>query len=367
LLKAAELASVLKGVPVAYDIGLPFTTPTGVTRYALELADALETLGVHLRRYLVSLRALHHDPRVARWRVPARPINLLWWMFGWPPIQRIVGEVGLVHGTNFVLPPSRRVPAIVTLHDLSFMPEHGYLEDPRLKRMTPWSVRHASLVITPSATIADEVSERLELDRERVFVTPLGISPGFFTAEPGDQSLLDGLGIRKPFAMALGTIQPRKNLNRLLEAWRAAGTELDGWQLVLVGPKGWGPEPPAAPRVVRTGWLDEVVIQRVLAAADVFCYPSLYEGFGLPPLEAMAAGTPVVVGDYGAARELLEGAAVIVDRHDVGAIADGLIRLSRDESLRTSLAVAGRARAKGFTWEATARSTVAAYDRALGS
>ena len=141
---------------------------------------------------------------------------------------------------------------------------------------------------------------------------------------------------------------------------------LDGWTLVLAGPPGWGPQLPAAADVKEIGWVADETLPGLLASAEVFCYPSLYEGFGLPPLEAMAAGTATLVGSYSAAEEVLGDAALKVESEDVESIAGGLANLGSDEELRRRLAVAGRARAARYTWEGTAKATIQAYRSVLG-
>jgi glycosyltransferase involved in cell wall biosynthesis len=199
------------------------------------------------------------------------------------------------------------------------------------------------------------------VDEGKLAVTHEGVSPLFFGATPLADSVLAAMGIRPPFVVAVGTLEPRKNLKRLLEAWRATRSELPDWMLVLAGPKGWGPKLPPAEGVAFTGFLADETLPGLLAAAEVLCYPSLYEGFGLPPLEAMAAGTPALVGRYAAAEEVTGDAAVLVDPRDTAEIAAGLHRLALNEKLRMRLTVAGKARAAAFTWEATARSTLKVY------
>jgi len=351
-------------VKVAYDVGTQLAHPTGVTRYALELADALEDLGIELCRYMVSLRARGIPSSVRRWRLPATALQVSWMAFDRPRIERLTGDVDLVHGTNFIVPPSR-APSVVTVHDLSFIPEHGYVRNWRLAMMTPRSLARADALLVPSQAIADEISAVYNVARERLFVTFEGVSDDFLNATPLDDVALARFGIKRPFIMALGTIQPRKNLHRLIEAWSLAADTLRDWSLAIVGPWGWGNELPDAPRVVRSGWVGDADLPGLLAAADVFCYPSLYEGFGLPPLEAMAAGTATIAGDYGAATEILGDSALIVDRSDVAAIADGLIRVATDDEFRVKLANAGHMRASTYTWRRTAEATAAAYRAVL--
>lgn len=346
---------------VAFDTGAARDQPTGITRYVLELARALGGEDVDLRPYMVSFRAREVGEDVKHLRVPARAVEVAWRRFSRPVIERLVGPIDVVHGTNFVLPPARDAKGVVTVHDLAFARTDGGVRSRRLQALTPWSVRRADAIIVPSRVVADEVVERYGVPEGRVVVTPEGISPRFFDARPLTLQRLSALGISSPFVAALGTIQPRKNLGRLVEAWRRAKAGLEGWTLALIGPSGWGDEPPTGPGIVRTGYIPDDLLPGVLASASMFCYPSLYEGFGLPPLEAMAAGTPALVGNYGAAREWLEGAAEFVDREDVDSIADGLTRLAADASLRARVADAGRDRARSFTWERTARATMHVY------
>jgi glycosyltransferase involved in cell wall biosynthesis len=346
-------------VRVAYDSGPLLETPTGIGRYARELGEALEGRGVELKRYAVSLRGASR-PEVARLKAPARLVQTTWRRFGRPRVERLTGPVDVVHGTNFVLPPAD-APGVVTVHDLSFLREDTFPGGERLRELVPWSLARAALVITPTRSVADEVQERYGVPEVRLAPTAEGVSPIFFGASPLSDSALAGLGIGGPYIVAAGSIEPRRNLLRLLQAWRRIADELEGWTLVLAGPKGWGPRLPQTPGVVLPGFLGDATLPGLFAAAEIFCYPSLYEGFGLPPLEAMAAGTPVVVGDYPCAREVLADAALRVDPTDVEAIASALSSLASDPALRRRLSLKGRARASGFSWERTAAATEEAY------
>ncbi|CAN5700286.1 glycosyltransferase family 1 protein [soil metagenome] len=348
---------------VALDAGPLLDPSTGVGRYTMELRRHLELLGAIVRPYAVSLRG-RGDGSVARWRVPARAAQHAWRRFDRPSIARLVGPVDVVHGTNFVLPALGDAPGVVTVHDLSFQRDDTFPGGERLRDLVPWSLRRARRVVVPTNVIADEVVDHYRLRREDVAVTHEGVSEVFFGARPLGSTVLGGMGIPGPFAVAVGTIEPRKNLGRLLRAWRRAAVELEGWTLVLAGPAGWGPGLPSTPGVVPVGWVGDETLPGLLAAADVFCYPSQYEGFGLPPLEAMAAGTAVLVGRYSAADEVLGDAALLVEPTDVDAIAGGLIALATDEGLRRRFAMAGKARAARYTWEATARGTLRAYREA---
>lgn len=345
---------------IGFDAGPLLDPPTGVGRYTRELSEALSAQGIEMVPYAVALRGGHEGP-IGRWRVPARLARWMWKRFDRPSITRLTGEVDAIHGTNFVLPALGGKPGVVTVHDLSFLRSDTFPGGPRLRDLVPWSIRRAARVLAPTRGIADEISSEYGVESERVTVTYEGVAPRFFGATPLADTLLGRMGIPGPFVVAVGTIEPRKNLGRLLQAWSSLRSELAGWTLVLAGPKGWGRELPQTDGVVLTGWVGDETLPGLLAAAQIFCYPSLYEGFGLPPLEAMAAGTPAIVGRYSVAEEVLGEAAVLVDPVDPDAIAGALLRLARDEGARMGLQIAGRARAVEFTWERTAQATAAAY------
>lgn len=353
---------------VAFDCGPLLDPPTGVGRYVDELGRALEASGIELVRYAVALRGSPETiggHSIRRLRLPAKVARVAWRRLGRPAIESLVGDVGVVHATNFVLPALARTPGVVTIHDLSFFRDDTFPGGARLRELVPWSLERASVVITPTRAVADELVE-LGIADERIAVTPEGIAPHFFGAGPLSQLALGRMGIPGPFILALGTIEPRKNLPRLLAAWDSVRDELEGWRLVIAGPKGWGEKLRTTEGVMLLGRVGDETLPGLLASAEIFCYPSLYEGFGLPPLEAMAAGTCAVVGTYEAAPEVLGDAAVLVDPTDIEALATSLRSLAGDADTRRRLAMAGRARALSFTWERTARLTVAAYQQAMG-
>ena len=349
---------------VALDAGPVLDSPTGVGRYAGELARCLEMRGVDVRRYAVSLRA----PRtsgVSRWRLPASAVQELWRRFDRPIPTSLFGDADVVHATNFVLPPTGGKPGVVTVHDLSFHRTDVFPGGERLRELVPWSLQHAAVVVVPTHAIANEVGDRYGFPVERIVVTPEGVSPLFFGASPLSEMALGKLGIPGPFILAAGTIEPRKNLPLLLRAWDQIRRDLPEWRLVVAGPRGWGPELPETEGVLLLGYVADETLPGLMAAAEIFCYPSVYEGFGLPPLEAMAAGTACVVGRYSAAPEVLGDGATLVDPTDANALAQELARLASDHNARSSLALTGRAHAGGFTWEKTAAATVLAYEAAL--
>ncbi len=291
-------------------------------------------------------------------------MHALWRRWGRPSADSLVGEVDVVHGTNFVIPPVS-VPTIVTVHDLSYLRDDAFPGAAGWSRMVPWSLDRAARVITVSEAVGAELVDLYGLDASKLDITHEGVAPVFFGPTPLSDATLEAMGITRPFVLAAGTIEPRKNLPRLVEAWSSLGDARKGWALVLAGPKGWGPGLPRTEDVVLTGWVGDETLPGLLAAADVFAYPSLYEGFGLPPLEAMAAGTATLVGNYSAAPEVVGDAALIVDGLRPSAIAEGLAGLMQNELTRRDYVLAGRTRAAEFTWARTAKLTIAAYEKAV--
>ena len=349
---------------VALDAAPLIGVETGVGRYTRELGLALEAQNVEVRRFAYALKGAD-VAGVKRMRVPAQLVRSSWQRWNRPSVRRLVGPTDIVHGTNFVLPALDGQRGVVTVHDLSYLDDRVFPGGERLRDLVPWSISRAAAVIVPAETIGGELLEAYPEAAGRVHVTPEGVSPVFFGATPLAEGALLEMGIRPPFALAVGTLAPRKNLTTLLRAWDLARHELEGWTLVLAGPKGWGPELPETPGVLPIGWIGDETLPGLLAAAELFCYPSLYEGFGLPPLEAMATGTATLVGRYSVAPEVLGEGALMVDPNDAEAMAEGLVACGTDHALRRRLSMAGKARAVGYTWARTGRLTRDVYKAVL--
>jgi len=231
--------------------------------------------------------------------------------------------------------------------------------------------RRAEVVTCPSATTARDLAAA-GFDEDRLHVVPLGVRAGGPLPDGAEAVVRGALarhGVDGPFVLWLGTIEPRKNLPGLV----AAMDRIPGGgdvSLVLVGPAGWEADArrivgPLGDRAVLLGAVSEPVRDAWLAAADVVCLPSLHEGFGLPVLEAMAAGTPVVTSSGTATEEVAGGAALVADPSDPGAIGEALGAVLADGEMARRLADDGRRRAADFTWEATAEGTVVAYREAV--
>jgi glycosyltransferase involved in cell wall biosynthesis len=243
---------------------------------------------------------------------------------------------------------------------------------------TAHSVHEAARVIADSEATRRDVVELLGAAPDMVRVVPLGCDPRFTPgdAEAARRTVAAELGIEAPFVLHVGTVEPRKNLPGLISAFgQARRTRRLPQVLVLAGAPGWGVEPVRAriaaeglADVVRlTGPVSEAQLLALYRAADLFAFPSLYEGFGLPVVEAMACGTPVVTANVAALPEVAGDAALTVDPRDETALAEALDRGLNDLELRARLRAAGPARAAAFTWERCAAATLAVYEEAAPS
>lgn len=362
--------------------------PSGVGAFCGGLLGALrERRDVEVGGYAVALR-----PGELRRRVPPgvplrtlpfpqRAVQLLWRHGALPSGEEVTGRVGgrwpdVVHGTNFVVPPCRRAAEVVTVHDLTSVrfPElcaPASLAYPRLVRR---AVRRGAFVHTHSRYVAEEVVSFLDAPAERVRAISPGVVSGTEVPRPpGAGAVGPAQPVQAPFPwpylLAVGTIEPRKGYPTLVEAFSLAAAGLADLRLVVVGADGWGSDAfeqslsrsPARERVVRAGYLPPRERDAALAHALALVYPSLYEGFGLPPLEAMAAGVPVVASDAGSLPEVLGEAALVVPAGDAGALAGAIARVVGDEDLRRGLVERGRARVASLTWEAAATEMVGLY------
>ncbi|MGH9300953.1 MAG: glycosyltransferase family 4 protein [Acidimicrobiales bacterium] len=295
--------------------------------------------------------------RVIDRAMPAKPLHRAWRGINLPPIEWLTGPIDVVHGTNFVVPPSRRAVRVVTVHDLTTVRFPQMCDD--ATQAFPGLIRRAladgAWVHTPSRFVAEEVVELLGADPHRVRAVSHGI-PALALDPPEPVPSLVG----RPYILALGTIEPRKDMVGLIQAFDAVAGAHPDLVLVLAGRPGWLLEPferarEAArwrDRIVSLGYVSPGQRRWLLDSAWLFAFPSLYEGFGFPALEAMASGVPVVATTAGALPETLGSAARLCPPGDPEALAGALEEVIGDEGERTRLVDLGLAHIGRFSWEA---------------
>ena len=377
--------SAYSGAAVGLDVTPLGAEQTGIGRYTYELLGALWRLGPDGAVVAVGNRGAAHvrlpdlsgaDRGVLGPRLPSRAA----WTFGALPWWLPRAGLGVFHGTSYYAPIIGPVPTVVTFHDMSVLAcpdRHPRARVVRAQALLGRVARHASAIITPSAFSATEIVRWLGVPAERIHVVP-GAAAGTFS-RPLDTATIGAVaarfGLQPGFLLCLGTVEPRKNIGRVLQAaarLRRGGAPV---RVVIAGRLGWGFRPildqaralglEGAVRFV--GFVSDADLRGLMALASALVYPSLYEGFGLPVVEAMAAGLPVVTSRTGALAEVAGGAALLVDPYDTDAIADALQRASQDGDLRAVLRRRGLARAGEFSWERSARETLAVYATVIGS
>lgn len=362
----------------------------GIGRYVRELTAALVALDAPDNRYKLFIAGAKPNtlpPQLslnATWAPTSlTPLWLarLWHRARLPlPVEYFTGKVDIYHATDFVLPPTLpRVPTLLTVHDLSFVrvPETA---SPALKsyldQVVPRSVRRATHVLADSQATKDDLVALYGVDSSKVTVLLSGVDSRFRKAD----SVLLSLTTRTkyqiseaPYIFSVGTVQPRKNYGRLIQALamlRGQGYDL---QLVIAGGKGWLEDP--IYEMIRTtgmensvrfiGFADEADLPALYRGAVCLAFPSLYEGFGLPILEAMGCGTPVITANVSSLPEVAGDAALMVDPYDLDALTNAIRKIIDDEQLRQQLIQKGYERIKQFTWEASARHLLQIYAQLL--
>lgn len=351
---------------------------TGVGRFCQAVLPALcqrselavAAFAVTWRRRAALVDAAPAGVAVRQRAMPARPLHAAWQRWSWPPVEWFVGAADVVHGTNFVVPPTRRAARVVTVHDLTTVrfPELCDAGTARFPDLVRRAVADGAWVHTPSQAVADEVVACFGADPARVRAVHHGPPP--VVAVP---SGTHGDVVRLPdgthrYVLAVGTIEPRKDHPTLVAAFDRVAADHPDVALVLAGPDGWGTarlaEALAAcrhrDRVVRTGYVDDHSLARLVADAAVLAYPSRYEGFGFPPLEAMAAGVPVVATAVGALPEVVGDGALLVPPGDPDALA-GTLHAVLGGGPVADLVARGRRRLAAFSWEACAAGLAEVY------
>lgn len=349
-------------------------TPGGSGTYVVELSRALSQ---HAGVAAVGIAAWHRDPPPPAWPLtipvrhaplPRRALYDAWQQLRQPRAEHLVPGAAVVHATTWAIPPTAR-PLVATVHDLAFLHDRSHFTargNAFFRRALDRVRDQAAAVLVPSHVTADECLAE-GIDAARITVVPHGAR----VTHPSAAALADWRvrhGVGRDYVLWCGTVEPRKNLPTLLAAYqRAALADVD---LVLVGPQGWGLLPAIGEGLDRgkvhvLGSLDRPDLDAAYAGARAFCFPSIREGFGLPVLEAMEHGVPVVTSAGTACAEVAGNAALLVDALDVDALAEALVEATGAGHDR--LAALSTQRARAFSWERAAETTVRVYREVSGT
>ncbi len=374
---------------IAIDYTAAIAQHAGIGRYTRNLVSALAEVDTTDRLTLFSSELPTKDrgfPAAANIRSRAlgignRNLTILWHRLRLPlPAELLTGSADVLHGPDFTLPPVLRARRVVTIHDLAFL-THPECALPSLvtylTRVVPRAVHAADHIIAVSQRTADDLVAHLGVARERISVIHLGFDPSF--SDPISPAQIEHVytkyGLARPLVLAVGTLEPRKNYERLIAAFAQASREPGGpAMLVIAGRQGWLFE--GIYRAVETygvqnrvrflDYVPDSELGALYRAADVVAMPSIYEGFGIPALEAMACGVPVVCSTAGSLPEVVGDAALLVTPDDIDALSEALLRVIRDPALRQSLASRGTQRVRTFSWKTAALAHLDVYRRVAG-
>jgi glycosyltransferase involved in cell wall biosynthesis len=357
----------LDGIPLA-------SAKTGIGHYTLELSRALATIDPQDEFELISPVPFspfdHIQPNLKPVEAAKRKS---WWLFGLPLYIRR-RHLSLFHGTNYEIPFWNECPTVLSIHDLSLLlyPETHLSKLVRRARLRlPLMARFATKIITATEFVKREVVEHLHVDAEKIAVTPYAPRSNFRPLASTDtEQTRVRLGIEDEFILFVGTIEPRKNLITLLRAFAEVlkTTELRP-QLVIAGQQGWLADETLSyvknenlsERIKFTGYLTDRDLRALYSSCAVCVYPSLYEGFGLPPLEAMACGSPVIASDIPSLTEAVGNAALLAPPRDVQKLAQRIVEMLTETNTREFYSQAGLDRVRQFSWERTAELTLEVY------
>lgn len=370
---------------VLMDIQSAVTQRAGVGRYTRELLEHLPAVmptGNSLSGFYFDFKghARNDIPEIITLKrcgwCPGRVAEQVWKRTNWPPYDWFSGKADIFHFPNFTARPVTAGHTVITVHDVSFVRFPQFTEARNLSYLSarlPDSLKRAEAVITDSQFSADEIVDAMGVDENKVFPIHLGISSRF-TAPP--QNELDAFrekhGLQKPYLLSVGTLEPRKNIPFLVNCFEKLH-DFDG-DLVLAGTRGWLYDPildrinhsRCHRRIRLLEGLPDDQMPALYAAADLFVCASFYEGFGFPPLEAMACRTPVLSSCGGSLKETAGDAACLMDNFDVDAWVSEITSLLHDSERRAELTSRGVEHAAGYRWEKTAQQTWQVYQRLAG-
>ncbi len=373
---------------IAIDYTAAMREAAGIGNYVRSLVDAMLALdSTNQYTLLTSGRPPRERPfpsapnvRGRSLVIPDRYVNILWYRWRLPiSATFFTGQADIYHGPDFVLPPlNGKLRKVVTVHDLAFL-EHPEYAVPSLanylKKVVPEAIAAADLVAAVSGETRRTLIEHFATPPAKIALVPNGIRP--YLRRASDPVLLDAVrhkyGLRSPLVLGVGTLEPRKNHLGLIKAFHKAASSANKASrpamLAIAGGSGWlydetrqvVADPKLEKKVRFLGRVSDLELMLLYSLADVFVFPSFYEGFGVPPMEAMACGAPVITSNTSSLPEVVGDAALLVDPHDTGAIAQAMLRVLGSPQLQEELRQKGYERARGFTWEHSARKMLSLY------
>jgi glycosyltransferase involved in cell wall biosynthesis len=376
---------------IGIDVTAAVSQGGGIGRYTREIIQALAKVDSENEYHLYSAKrpketpipdplptgpnfSYHEAPLSERW------LYRIWYRLNLPiPVQWITGSLDLLHSPDFVLPPLRdNIPSLLTIHDLSFVHFPETFTDSLvsyLNNVVPRSIEAASHILADSESTKNDLLAIWGVAPEKISVLYSGVNSLFrpVTDDHVQETTRQKYGIGdKPYLLTVGTVQPRKNYQLLVRAFKTI-SQSHSHNLVVVGAMGWLHEQlleeiekqGLSNRVVLTGFVDDSDLPSLYSGATLFLFPSLYEGFGLPILEAMACGVPVIASNVSSLPEVAGEAAVLLSPIDEVGWADKMHQLLADASLRTRLVAAGFIQAQEFTWKNSAAQLLAIYKQLL--
>lgn len=379
---------------VVIDVTPVDSKPSGVGLYVLNLVENLSKLQ-HPESFELGLayqaglknwlqgkldfpENMKHYSNLYQIPIPVRISNLL---LDYLPqffphyLQPILENPNIFHGNNYTVYPYKNIQKIITIHDLSFIRHPEYVNSvvkqytKRLIKCLEWT----DLIITISESSKQDIIDYLKVPSEKVIVTPLAsrYNANFLSTLNLEKEVKNiNYDLSKPYLLFVSTIEPRKNINAIISAFNFLKKRHKiEHQLVLIGRKGWNYEPiftaiensPYKNEIHHLDYLSNELVALFYSKADVFLYPSHYEGFGLPVLEAMTLGTPVIASNTSSIPEVTGNAAILIDPNDYMQLAEAILQVISDSQLRQNLINKGKIRADLFSWERTAKETLKAY------
>lgn len=343
--------------------------PGGIGRYTVHIARNLAAADVDVLSFGAGTPSARVQSLIGPYvdlGWPRGPLRYeLWHQLRRP---RLTLPTDVVHAPSLAIPPVRGAPLVVTVHDVAFLREPDSFTRRGLsfhRRGLTIAHREAAVIITASRFARDELVS-VGFDRDRIHLAPHGVE----VRTPEEPEQIDdrvvALGLEPPFVLAVGTIEPRKGLDLLAAGFAIAREKLPNLSLAIVGPDGWLEVPGLdSPGIRRLGTVDERTLDALYRRALVCAVPSRYEGFGLPALEAMARGCPVIASNAASLPEVVGSAGTLVPVGDIELLARSIVEIADDRELRDEMAQRGQTRAAGFTWQGSAHAHAAAYGAAI--